>query len=265
MLNALFLNEIRRIRFGLLIWSLIVALIVGLGIMEYPMLKDYLGTMVNALSMIPKMGQLVFGVYDVDLFEPIGYYVVMYYWTCLVVFTHAVYTGASIVSKESRDKTAEFLFTKPCKRNTIIWAKICAALVNITVVGLVALLVSLVSMIVITSDPTTYLQVLVSGLGMYLTQCVLAALGLLISALLKTYRSTVMVAVAVLLASYCLMFFVQYTQMPQFNFISPLAFFQVSDVVANGLSIPYVLLSAAVIAVCLFLTQKFFAKKTMVV
>ncbi|MCL2339375.1 MAG: ABC transporter permease, partial [Actinomycetia bacterium] len=134
-------QELRRTRFSMILWSAIAGLIIFFGMLEYPALAQItgaagLGAMQDAIAAIPVAGQLVFGVYNVNLGDPIGYYIVMYYWVGLIVFTHAMYTGASMVAKETRDKTAEFLFTKPYPRQTIVGAKILAALVNLLVVGL---------------------------------------------------------------------------------------------------------------------------------
>ena len=217
----------------------------------------------EALLLIPKIGQLIFGVYNVDLTQPIGYHMVMYYWLGLIVFAHAMYSGASIISKESRDKTAEYLFTKPYKRSSIVWAKILAGFASILIIGVVTVLASLFVMLIITHDPVVYMQILVSGIGMFFTQCVLLSLGFLCSAVFRTYKSATMGAAIVLLACYCLMFFVQFVDNPALNFLSPLMFFGVSDIVANGLHIAYVLLAATVICVCLYLTQRFYARKDM--
>ncbi len=263
-MGTIFKKELKRTRKGLLIWSLIVGLTAYLGILEYPVLAPYTDMLTSTLSMIPKIAQLVFGVYNVRLGDTIGYYIVMYYWAGLIVFVHAIYTGASIISKEQRDKTAEFLFTKPVRRRDIVWAKLFAGLVNIIGVGAVTLAMSLLAMIPITNDPTAYGQVLLSGIGMFLTQCVLMAIGLLCSAISKTYKSGVMLALAVLVASYCLMFFVQYIDMPQINFLSPLLYFSVSEVVVSGLNVWYILLSAAVIAASTIFTLRLYEKKVMV-
>jgi ABC-2 type transport system permease protein len=264
-MGTIFKKEFRRTRKGLLIWSIIVGIIVVFGILEYPTIGQYSSLVEEALAAIPSIGQIAFGVYNADLSQPIGYYIVMYYWIGLVVFVHATYIGASIIAKESRDKTAEFLFTKPYKRSTIVWAKVLAALCNIAVIFVVATAMSLVSMLPITSDISVYVQILSTCVGMFFTQCVLMSLGLALSSLFKTYRLGIWAAIVVLIACYCLMFSVQYLNMPSLNFLSPLTYFGVADVVANGLSPFYIGLSAVVIALCLFITQRMYRKKAMAV
>lgn len=263
-MKTIFFKEIKRTGKSMIIWSVFIGLIAYFGILEYPVLAPHTALMEETLSFIPKIAQLIFGVYNVKLTETLGYYEVMYYWTGLIIFVHAIYIGASIIAKESRDRTAEFLFTKPYKRSTIVWAKIGAGLVNILAVGIVATTLSILSMLPITNDPTTYQQIFISCVGMFLTQCLLMSLGLLCSAFFKTYTSGVVGAMLVLIASYALMFLVQYMEMPVLNFLSPLTFFGVSEVVSSGLSFAYIGLSIVVVAVCFYFTQRFYSKKEMI-
>lgn len=264
-MGTIFKKELKRTRTGIIIWSFLVGLIVFFGILEYPAVGQNPDLVEQALSLIPKIGQLVFGVYNVNLNEPIGYYVALYYWIGLFIFTHAIYTGASIISKESRDKTAEYLFTKPYPKSTIVWAKILAGFVNILVVGLVTTAMSLISMLPITSEGAVYGQVFASCAGMLITQGVLMMLGFLCSALFSGYKAGVTSSIGVLLLSYCLMFFVQYIDAPGLSFLSPLTFFSVYEVVKSGLGLLYVLLSAAIITLCVYFTQRLYAKKEMIV
>jgi ABC-2 type transport system permease protein len=263
-MSAIIKNELKRTRTGLAIWSSVAALIAWFGMIEYPVIGQNIELFEDALNLIPKIGRLICGVYNANLYDPLGYYSVMYYWTGLIVFAHAVYTGASIISKESRDKTVEYLFTKPYKRWEIVSSKIIAGFVDISAISVVATAATMLAMIPAINEPAVYWQVLVSGIGMLLTQCVLMSLGLLCSAIFKTYKSGTWGAAIMLMASYCLMFFVQYIDKPSLNFLSPLTYFSISDVVENGLDILYILISVLVMAVCLYFTQRLYAKKAMI-
>ena len=262
-MKTIFKTELRRTRKSLVIWSAIVGLVALLGILEYPVIIQYTGEVEKALVLIPKLAQLVFGVYNVNLNEAVGYYVVMYYWTGLIVFAHAMYTGASMIAKESRDHTVEYLFTMPCTRGAVVWAKVLAGLVNIAVVGAVTIGISLLAMAPVTDDGAVFRHILVSGAGLFATQCVLMALGFLCSALFKSYRAGVLTAMGLLIACYCGLFFVQYVDRPGLAFLSPLAYFDISGVVQNGLRWLYLALAAAGAALCIVLVQRLYAKKEM--
>jgi len=267
-MKTIWLKELRRTRFSLIIWSAVAGLVILFGILEYPALQSItgsvgIGALQEALVAIPTAGQLVFGVYHVNLADPIGYYVVMYYWTGLIVFVHAMFTGASIISKESRDKTGEFLFTKPYRRNVIVWAKALAALVNVFVVGAVVLILSILGMLQVTQDPGVYVHILATGAGMFLTQCTLVALGLLCSAVFKTYRGGVFAAMVLLIICYGLMFVAQYSG--AYYYLSPLAYFEIAKVAAQGINILSVLLAVVLVAACLLVAQILYRRKVMVV
>lgn len=263
-MNAIIKNELKRTRTGLILWSVVAALIAWFGMIEYPVIGQNIGLFEEALNLIPKIGRLICGVYNSNLNDPLGYYTVMYYWTGLIVFAHAIYTGASIISRESRDKTVEYLFTKPYKRREIVWSKIITGFVNVLIIAIVAIAATMLGMIPVINESAVYRQVFITGIGMLFTQCVLMSLGFMCSALFKTYKSGTRGAIIILLASYCLMFFVQYVDKPSLHFLSPLTYFSISDVVKNGLGLLYMLLSVLVMAVCLYLTQRFYSKKAMI-
>ncbi|MCL1899081.1 MAG: DUF5979 domain-containing protein [Promicromonosporaceae bacterium] len=85
------------------------------------------------------------------------------------------------------------------------------------------------------------------------------------SAAALAWAAAAVTAVGVLLLSYGLMFFVQYIDAPHLSFLSPLTFFSVSEVVKDGLGILYILLSAVIITLCMYFTQRLYAKKEMIV
>ena len=73
-----------------------------------------------------------------------GYFGLLYLYLVIMASIHAAMLGAAIISKEERDKTAEFLFVKPISRATIISAKLGASIVIVVIFNLVTLLSSIV-------------------------------------------------------------------------------------------------------------------------
>jgi len=260
-MKTICIKEFKRTRAGLIIWGAVIALLTFFGVSEYPVIGQYMDRVEEALQFIPKLGRLICGVYNVDLTAPIGYFSVMYYWTGLIVFTHAIYVGASMIAKESRDNTIEYLFTKPYTRVVIVGAKMTAGLLNILTVGIITIAMNLLAMLPITNDPAIYGQVLLAGVGMLFTQCLLMSIGFMCSAVFKGYRAGVMCAAGALIASYCLMFFVQNIDRPALGFLSPLTLFAVTEVVKSGFNVFYALISIAATALCLIITNKIYANK----
>ncbi len=261
-MKTIFLKELKFSRRSLALWCCVIGLTALFGMLEYPFISRYIGTLAPVLSSMPKLVQIMFGIYRVDFSTALGYYVCMYFWCCLLTYTHAVYLGASIISRDQRDKTSEYIFTKPYKRGTIVSAKAMVAAVNAFAAASVTGLLAVAALMLMKVGPEVLLKVAVSILGMFFTQLVLVALGLLCSALSSKYKTSVLSAVAVLIAAYTVAMAIEYAGTVDYlNFLSPIRYFNALSVVEKGLNISYVGVSAGIIAVSLFLTHRFYRKK----
>ena len=133
-MNALIKNEFRLTRKMLLIWMGIVLVLCGFAYFEYLSLKDSLGELTGLISDFPKILIAMFGVSG-DLTSALGWYGCIYYWVTMLTNSYAVYLGVSCVAKERAQGTAEYLFTKPVSRNTVICGKVVASICNLFVLA----------------------------------------------------------------------------------------------------------------------------------
>ncbi len=261
-MKAIFLKELKRSRRSLLLWCIVIGATTLFGILEYPIMADYGDMIEKTLDVMPKLIQIIFGVYGADLTTTMGYYVVMYFWFGLIVFTHATYLGASIISKEQRDKTSEYIFTKPYKRDTIVSAKIMVAVVNVLVVAIVIGFISELSMVALGVKLGELESVFLSIIGMFVTQLVFVAIGLLCSAVTTKYRIATLSSIIVLIVTYIVGFVLEYIGTVDYlNFLSPIRYFVVQRVVINGISMLYLLVSALIILLSIYFTLFIYRKK----
>lgn len=261
-MKSIFLMELKRSRRSLILWCAVIGVTALFGMLEYPIMAGYGDMIARALDVMPKLIQIIFGVYGADLTTNMGYYVVMYFWLGLIVFTHATYLGSSIISKEQRDKTAEYIFTKPYKRDTIVTAKIMVAGINVLVVAIIIGLVSVISMAALGADLGALESVFVSIIGMFITQLVFVTVGLLCSAVFKKYKIATLSSIAFLIVTYIVMFSIEYIGTADYlSFLSPLRYFDVQRVISSGLSPLYLLISAVVISLSLYFTLTLYRKK----
>lgn len=259
---TIFKKELKRSRRSLVLWSTVIGILTTFGMLEYPFISKYVDTLMPVLQGIPKIVQIVFGVYNVDLIDPIGYYICMYFWSGLIIFTHAVCTGASIVSKDERDKVSEFIYTKPYPRSSVITAKFLTGIVNIAVVAALTGSLSAIAMLPMNVDAAIFTRIAFASLGMFLTQLVLMTLGLLCSALFRTYKQALLAAVCVLMYAYTVDVKIQYNgNIEYLNFMSPLRYFPVASVTAGGISMGYFILAAVVSAVAVWFSVRTYDKR----
>ena len=139
----IFLKEMKSHRKSLIFWSIGVFLMVASGMVKYESLSSSGQPMNEMLAGMPKSMLALLGIGDFDISTATGYYGLLFIYLLLMATIHAAMLGATIIAKEERDKTSEFLFVKPVSRNRVITAKLLAAFVNILILNLVTFVSSL--------------------------------------------------------------------------------------------------------------------------
>ena len=85
--------------------------------------------MTELISKFPRIVVAVMGMANVDISKFGGFYAVLMQYVFVLAAVYAAHLGGNAVSRESVDKTYEFLFTKPRSRSFILSRKLLAALV----------------------------------------------------------------------------------------------------------------------------------------
>jgi ABC-2 type transport system permease protein len=261
-MKSIFCKELKLSRKALIIWSAIMFLTAAFGMAEFYSLKDNLDVLMNGISGIPRIVRIIFGVDAIAINTPLGAYACMFYFYCIIGFAFAVYTGVFIIARDERFKTSEFLYTKPFARDTVVIAKMLAALVNMAVLALVALAGSMIFLVPLFPESGLTSAAISTTVGMFLIMLVFMAVGLLCAAASKTYGQGLLRAFLVLIACYVVSFAIEYAGSVNFlNFISPIRWFNVRDVTQDGIGPLYVLLAAIAMGIGVWLTLKFYKRR----
>ncbi|KUG04102.1 putative abc transporter, permease protein [hydrocarbon metagenome] len=216
-------------------------------------------------EMLPKIVRIMFGVEGLTFQQPLDYYITMYFWYSLLIFTHAAFVGATIIAKEERDKTSEFLFAKPYKRSDIITAKILVGVFHVSIMALGTWLFTIGILLPLFDGASIFSIVSITMLGMFLTQLVFLGLGLLCTALFRKYKAGVSASLLIVLASFVIAVILEYLgSVDHLNFLSPFRYFTVRAVINEGISQLYVLIAAAITAVSIYLTYGFYSRRDLI-
>ena len=123
----LYLKELKRSRKNLIIWLLIVIgfTVMILGI--YPYMEEMGEGISDLMKKMPAELGKALGL-DANTWSSIVGFYSLYYgiYIILLVGIYTASTGATIISKEEKERTAEFLFTKPISRKSIVISKLFA-------------------------------------------------------------------------------------------------------------------------------------------
>lgn len=132
----LFLREMRAHLKSLLIWC--VSMFVGIlaGMSKFTAYSQG-GASSKAIEDLPKSLKAVFGMGSFDVTHIAGFFAFLFLYLEVTAAIHAALLGSSVFTHEERDKTADFLMTKPVSRQQVLRMKLLAAFVSLVVFNLV--------------------------------------------------------------------------------------------------------------------------------
>ncbi|MFT4415933.1 ABC transporter permease subunit [Fredinandcohnia humi] len=256
-------REMKANRKSLFIWSVGIILLVAACMSKYSVQSQAGESMNELMSSMPKSLQAIMGIGTLDLSTPLGYYGVLYLYLLLMGTIHAVMLGATIIAKEERDKTYEFLFVKPFSRSSIITMKLLAALINLFIFNLVTS-VSSILLVGYYGDGyggTGDVFVLMSGL--FILQLLYLVIGSAIAAVIRQPKKAASLSTGLLLITYILAILVDLSENLEFlKYITPFKYYDAKNMLYGDAFEPvFVILSVGLIFILGALTFHYYQKK----
>ncbi|MDF2521784.1 MAG: transporter [Clostridia bacterium] len=257
------LRELRANLKSIIIWSLCMIFLIYVGMVKYSGFAAA-GEGVNELmAQMPEVLKNMLGMNEMDLTSVSGFYAIFYLYFMLIAGVHAVMLGAVIISKEERDKTADFLFVKPILRSRAVTAKLAAAFINIVVLNLVTLVSSIIFVGMFNEGEPINDQIVRLMLALFILQIIFLTLGASIAAIARNTKKAASVATTVLLTAFILSIAIDLNdKIDYLTFLTPFKYFNAGKVMREGSYEPvYLLLSAAIAAACTAVTYVVYKRR----
>lgn len=259
-MKAMIKKEMRLSRTLLLIWMGVVLLLCGFAYFEYLSLRETLGELAELINTFPKILTIMFGVGE-ELTSALGWYGCIYFWVAILNNCYAIYLGVSCVAKETVYGTTEYLFTKPIRRSKIVAAKTLAGVCNLLILTAFSGLCGYVTAILPLGGLEQPGAAVTTTIGMFLTEVVLFAIGLLISSLVKTFKNAARLGAGMLLGFYGLYVIADYWESPALYYLTPLKYFDVYAVARDGFSVLFLLISVVIVLCSVVAAQKYWTNR----
>jgi ABC-2 type transport system permease protein len=259
----IFIKELKSHRKSLIFWCIGVILMVASGMNKYSSLYSSGQSMNDLMADMPKSLQAIMGVGSFDLSKASGYYGMLFMYLVLMATIHAAMLGATIIAKEERDKTSEFLFVKPVSRGKIITAKLLAALTNIVIFNLITFASSVIIVGKVSDGEKVNGEIAVTMLGMFLLQFLFMVIGSAISAVKKRSKTAASLATAILLLTFVLSIVIDLNEnLDLLKYLTPFKYFEAKHMmVGDGLETVSVFLSLIITVVLTYGTYLFYKKR----
>lgn len=253
-------HELKRGRISFIIWTCAIAFLLGVCVFLFPEMKGEMGEIGDMFSSMGSFTQ-AFGMDKLNFGTLIGYYAI----ECGNVLGlggafFAALIAVAMLSKEEKDRTAEFLLTHPVSRTRIITEKLIAVFIQIIVMNLIVYAVSVGSMIAI-GEEVPWKEVNLIHLAYFIMQIEIAAICFGISAFMR--RGSVGVGLGIAAIMYFLNIIANITEKAEFlKYVTPFGYCDGADIVANGkLEVTRILIGLWISVVFIALAYLKYSKK----
>jgi len=243
-------RELRANAKSLLIWSVVMIIFIFLMVSEFSAYYNN-PEMGDILDSMPEQMMKAFSMESANLTTTTGFVSIASIYFYLVLGVFAVLLGSNIISKEERDKTAEFFLTLPVSREKVILSKWIAAVINCVLLNAVTGVSLIVSMLSYDLDSEYYKFIGLLTIALFLTQMIFLSIGMLLASVLKRYKTSGKISAAIIMALYMLNVIASISsKLENFKYVTPFKYFESAKLLANGeFEIKYILLSLGIIAV----------------
>lgn len=225
-------HELRQSKASFLIWTASIGFLLAVCIFLFPEMR---GQMESVNDVFASMGSFTeaFGMDRLSFGTLVGFYAV----ECGNVLGlggafYAALCAAGILSKEEKNKTAEFLLTHPVSRGRIVTEKLLAVLVQITAMDLIVYSLSIGSIAAV-GETIPWKEISLMHFAYYLLQIELAGICFGISAFLRKGSAGVGLGIAAMM--YFLNLVANIADTVEFlKYITPFGYCEGADIVSNG-------------------------------
>lgn len=225
-------HELRQGKTSFLIWTASIGFLMATCIFLFPEMK---GQMESVNDVFASMGSFTeaFGMDRLNFGTLTGFYAV----ECGNILGlggafYAALCAVGMLSKEEKDKTAEFLLTHPVSRKRIITEKLIAVLIQLTAMNIMIYALS-VGSIAAVGETIPWKEISLMHLAYYLLQIELAGFCFGISAFLRKSSAGAGLGIAAMM--YFLNLIANIADVAEFlKYITPFGYCEGADIVSNG-------------------------------
>ncbi len=229
---TIFKHELRQGKISLLIWTAAIAGMLAACVMLYPEMDTAMG---DVSEMFATMGgfSTAFGLDKISFGEFLGFFAI----ECGNVLGiggafFAALAGVTVLAKEEKEHTAEFLLTHPISRKRVIFEKYLSVIAQVVILNLIVVAVTFLCVLIIGEEAgETELGLIL--LAYFLMQVEMASITFAISAFLK--RSGMGIGIGLAAVFYFLNLIANMMEETKFlKYVTPFGYAEASDIVADG-------------------------------
>lgn len=260
----LFTKELKRNRKNLTIWTAIVVAFTVMVLSIFPFMSEMGKDMTQLIDNMPVELQKAMGMDAQTWSNILGFYSTYFgIYIVVLVSIYTTSTAATIISKEEKDGTSEFLMTKPISRLTIFKSKMLSLLVLTILIYLVQTLSAIIGISAFAQSEVDWGKVATMQISGFFLVLFFSSIGVLLSMFVKPKKNFMGMVVGITFGSYFLNAIAKSTDATTWlGYFSPFNYVDFT-VLASDYKINYLAILGFLVigAVLLFIAYKSYSKK----
>ncbi|MED4227017.1 ABC transporter permease subunit [Neobacillus cucumis] len=258
----IFFHELKAYRKSTLIWTFSLIMVALLFLSMYPSFAKDADEFKKLLAGYPLAMRKAIGLNLENIFTILGFYSYALTFTTICAAIQAMNLGTGIVSKEVREKTADFLLTKPVTRTQILTSKLLAAFTSLLFTNIVyQIAVTFIAFQVKTEEYSVKKLVLLS-LTMFFIQLIFLSIGIFISVIVPKIKSVLTVSLAIVFAFYFLGVISETSGDDVKRYISPFKYFDHTYIMKHAsYEGPFLIVGAVMVVATIAASYFIYAKR----
>ena len=253
-----FVHELRQNRNSTIVWIISLVSIAVLYISIFPSISGS-AAISDVYANFPEAFKKTFGIKEDILTAFPGLYAFVLNLILLTGAVQAMNLGTGITSKEVRERTADFLLTRPISRVSVMRQKLLTVFLLILVTDLVFMAADWAIIQALIDDPFRFKTFFISTSSLFLMPSIFfiqlwfLMIGASFAAIMRRPRRAGMYAAAVLLATFIISAFVDLTDRLGFlRYTTPFKYFDAKTIFSEGrYSVQYIVITVVAVTILL--------------
>ena len=258
----MFLHELKAYRKSTIIWTCSLITLVVVFLAMFPAFSKETEAFNEIMKGFPEPVRKAMGLSLDSMSSVLGFYSYMFLYTTLCGAIQAMNLGTAIVSKESREKTADFLLTKPVSRMKIMTSKLMAALTCLVITNVAYLIVSSIMVSFVSTKDYSYKLFFMISITLFFVQLMFLALGIIISVVMPKIKSVLPISLGTVFTFFIIGMFAATSGDDAMRYITPFKYFDTNYIMKNsGYEVSFIIIEIAFIALAITASYFVYSKK----
>jgi len=261
-----FMHEFKLNFKSLLVWTVVIVLLIVVAVTKF---SAFIGNEASLAIMDSFPAQFLDAMqmrsFNLTTLE--GFYGVMFIYFALMGAMAAAMWGSDAISREERDRSAEFSLALPVSRSRVVTTKLLAALANCVLFVLFTWAISIYAVRIFSPEAAFYQLLRLEMLAMYLLELIFLAIGVMLACAVKNYKIAGSIAIGLILGAYFMSVITNITQkLNWLKSLNPFSWYDAVDFFNTGALKPLSLfLTAILVVACLLAAYFTYEKRDLVI